>query len=391
MPLTAAEAEGIARAGAAALQQGDPGRARAQFERLVAQGAVNSQILLLLAHCCRRLEDREAEEDALDRLLASEPRSIRALIMKGDCRADASDRRLAVDFYKSAIAAAADLNLPADLATELQRAEAAVEAADRDYNAHIETMLDTSGLPKEARSERFQQSLEILAGEKQIFLQQPTAYYLPGLPQIQFFDRSLFPWLAEVEAAFDDIRTEMRDVMGSSGALKPFIRSSSNRPSENSHGLMDNLDWSAFHLWDQGQPLADNIARCPRTAAALQGLPVPHLANVAPSIFFSVLRAGARIPPHHGMMNTRLVCHLPVTVPPECRLRVGNEVREWEEGRALIFDDSIEHEAWNHSDRDRVVLIFEIWRPELSEAERRAVTALFDARDSYGASITAKS
>jgi aspartyl/asparaginyl beta-hydroxylase (cupin superfamily) len=77
------------------------------------------------------------------------------------------------------------------------------------------------------------------------------------------------------------------------------------------------------------------------------------------------------------MYNCRLICHLPLIVPPDCRFRVGNEVREWEEGKLLIFDDTIEHEAWNESDEDRIVLIFDIWRPELTEQERFELTALF--------------
>ena len=88
---------------------------------------------------------------------------------------------------------------------------------------------------------------------------------------------------------------------------------------------------------------------------------------------------GARIQAHNGMINTRLICHLPLIVPPGCGFRVGNETREWEVGKLLIFDDTIEHEAWNDSGEDRVVLIFDVWRPELSMDERRAVTAIFEA------------
>ena len=98
---------------------------------------------------------------------------------------------------------------------------------------------------------------------------------------------------------------------------------------------------------------------------------------------FSVLRPGTRIPPHHGMINTRLICHLPLVVPPGCGLRVGNETRMVEAGRMMIFDDSIEHEAWNESDSTRAILLFEIWRPELDEAERRALTALYEAIGLY--------
>ena len=61
--------------------------------------------------------------------------------------------------------------------------------------------------------------------------------------------------------------------------------------------------------------------------------------------FFPRLEPGAHIPPHSGILNCRLICHLPLIVPPGCWLRVGNETREWEEGKLMIFDDSMEHEA----------------------------------------------
>jgi len=76
-----------------------------------------------------------------------------------------------------------------------------------------------------------------------------------------------------------------------------------------------------------------------------------------------------------------LICHLPLIVPPNCGLRVGNETRTWREGEVLVFDDTIEHEAWNQSAAARVVMIFEIWRPELSEEERTLVAGLMQAID----------
>jgi len=94
---------------------------------------------------------------------------------------------------------------------------------------------------------------------------------------------------------------------------------------------------------------------------------------------FSLLKPGTRIPAHNGTHNTRLICHLPLIVPPGCFFRVGNETRQWEVGKLIIFDDTIEHEAWNDSAEERVVLIFEVWRPELSAQEQSEVTALFAA------------
>ena len=83
-------------------------------------------------------------------------------------------------------------------------------------------------------------------------------------------------------------------------------------------------------------------------------------------------------------MNTRLICHLPLVVPDKCSFRVGNDTRVPVEGNAWLFDDTIEHEAWNGSDRTRVILLFEIWRPELTAAERAMVSAMFEAIDAYG-------
>ena len=109
------------------------------------------------------------------------------------------------------------------------------------------------------------------------------------------------------------------------------------------------------------------------------------VAGRTPSALFSKLAPGADIAPHHGVINTRLICHLPLIVPQDCgSLRVGNYAREWREGEALIFDDSIEHEAWNDSPLPRVVLLFDLWRPELDEEERRWVTETLLAADAYG-------
>jgi aspartate beta-hydroxylase len=97
-----------------------------------------------------------------------------------------------------------------------------------------------------------------------------------------------------------------------------------------------------------------------------------------------MLKAGAHIGAHTGMFNTRLVCHLPLIVPAGCRFRVGNEVREWQEGKLLIFDDTIEHEAWNDSDQLRAVLILDVWNPHITVPERELVNAFYAAADATG-------
>jgi aspartate beta-hydroxylase len=89
-----------------------------------------------------------------------------------------------------------------------------------------------------------------------------------------------------------------------------------------------------------------------------------------------VLQPRTTIPPHTGSTNARITVHLPLVVPPGCRFRVGGETREWREGEAWAFDDTIEHEAWNDSDSPRAILILDVWNPLLSEAERAVVRAI---------------
>jgi Tfp pilus assembly protein PilF len=387
MPMTAAEAEQTLRAGAGALQQGRLAEARAAFDQVAESGLANAQVWLLLAHTCRRQQDPDAEERALDRLLALDSNSLRGLLMKGDRRAAAGDDRAATSFYKRALAVAGALReVPADLQGELKRVGDWLAGADRRYREHLEADLARRGLGPGARSRRFQQSLDIMFGEKQPYFQQPTSYFFPELPQIQFYERERFEWAGALEAETDAMRDELAALLREEQALfRPYLVGSAERPRTDFHGLLDNPEWSSLYLWENGRPVEDNVRRCPRTFAALQKVPLAHIGVRAPVVMFSWLKPGARIPPHTGAMNARLICHLPLLVPGNGALRVGNEVREWEPGRLLIFDDTIEHEAWNDSAEDRVVLIFDIWRPELSEEEREAVAAMFAAVDSYGA------
>jgi aspartyl/asparaginyl beta-hydroxylase (cupin superfamily) len=102
----------------------------------------------------------------------------------------------------------------------------------------------------------------------------------------------------------------------------------------------------------------------------------PDIPGAGPTAMFSLLAPGKTIPPHSGVNNTRLLCHLPLIVPPGCWFRVGAETRPWQEGEGFVFDDTIEHEAANPSDRLRVVMIFDLWHPDLSETEKRAIAAM---------------
>ena len=201
---------------------------------------------------------------------------------------------------------------------------------------------------------------------------------------MEFFARDDFPWLDAIEMATAEIRAELTAVLISDRAgLEPYIAYPEGVPLDQWQELNRSRRWSAYFLWNQGVAELAHLARCPRTAAALQAAPRCEVAGHAPTAFFSILDAGTHIPPHTGVTNTRLTVHLPLIVPLECGFRVGSETREWIPGKAWVFDDTIEHEAWNRSDSPRAVLIFDIWNPFLSEAERDFVRAATEAYSAY--------
>jgi aspartyl/asparaginyl beta-hydroxylase (cupin superfamily) len=371
-----------------ALQQGDAKRARELFERATSAGLADKSVWLGLAYACRQLGDRAAKMSAVERVLATDPVNVQALILKGDDFAEAGDSRAAVSFYKAAVKRISPQDrIPAPLQADVARARKACEDHARRYEAYLQASLAEHGFDPARSSARFAHSVDLTLGKKQIYYQQPQHYYFPELPQIQFYDWTAFAWIDGVEAAASDIRRELVGVLEGPNAFSPYVESYSNRPNIDASGMIGNPDWTAFFLWKNGEEVTENARRCPRTLEALKEVPLCRIKGRTPSILFSALRPGARIPPHTGMINTRLICHLPLIVPGNCTLRVGNDTREWIKGKLWAFDDTIEHEAWNRSDRLRVVLIFDIWRPELSAEERGLVAAMIEAVDAYDTRI----
>ena len=315
-----------------------------------------------------------ATELELNRLLEAEPGSVEWNIRKADWRASARDDEVACYFYRRALHLA-DEETPRE---EVQRAELALAQAAGRVRARREARLTGRGLAQQQWSPRLWSSLEHCA-DRPHSIQDPTHHHYPELPEIEFYDPRQFDWVLTVEAATAAIREELVALLaqGTDG-LRPFTPSDLGLPMGVSKALPNSQDWSVITLCEQGWLTPANVERCPTTwQTLLEHAPVPRVAGWGPNLIFSMLKAGAHIGAHTGMYNSRLICHLPLIVPPGCRFRVGKEVREWEEGKLLIFDDSIEHEAWNDSDKDRVVLIFDIWRPELTEQERFELTALF--------------
>jgi aspartate beta-hydroxylase len=232
---------------------------------------------------------------------------------------------------------------------------------------------------------RVEQCLAIYLDEQPANLpdprQRPKFLYFPGVPSQAYYGSERFPWQAELEAATEVIREELLSVLAENRPLLPFLGEQSADELKGhlrSSGVQP-AAWDAYFFYRHGDRFDEHHLQCPRTSAVLERIPLVRIRDHAPETLFSVLRPGTHILPHRGVTNTRLVTHLPLIVPPDCAIKVGGELHEWKEGRCVTFDDTFEHEAWNRSDRTRVVVILDSWNPDLTEVERLAVTDLVEA------------
>ena len=373
--------------GLAALRSGNAAQAQTLFQQITNGGTADTSTWLALAFARVNLGDTPGTLEAVDKSLTLDPRNVRALLFKADHLDRAGQTDAAVSFYQGALKVADGMQqVPPDVQQGLQRAQQVSEKRSREYEHHLMGALQEKGYTHEENS-RFAEALDIAFGKKSVFYQQPTRFYYPGLPQQSFFPREQFPWIPALEAATDAIRGELLELLQDEGNFGPYLEHDGTVPQLNDGSNLGSSDWSAFYLWRDGEVVTENASRCPVTMAALEAAPMPMVPGQTPTVLFSKLAPGAAIPPHHGVLNTRLICHLPIIVPTDCgSLRVGNYQRAWREGEAIVFDDSMEHEAWNHSELPRVVLLLDIWRPELSQEERSRLTEMLQIVSAYGAS-----
>ena len=360
------------------LSRGVADQAQALFERATIADSGHPALWSNLAAAYKALGRRAEEADALDKALQLDPRHVPSMLQRGAYLEETGDVCNAARVYANLLSF-----LPADVAAQ-PTLRAAVEHARRVVDADLATLMSKLEQPLAGiraahggkSQRRVERCLDTLMGKRSTYVSKPTWMYMPELPAIDFFEREDLPWLDGFEAATDEIRREFLRVLATDReGLQPYLDFSNDLPLDQFRELNRSRRWSAYYLWNQGKSVPAHIARCPVSARVLETAPRCHINLRAPNAFYSVLDANTRIPAHTGVTNTRCTVHLPLVVPPGCGFRVGSTTREWVPGKAWVFDDTIEHEAWNESDTPRGILLFDIWNPLLTAAERDMIQA----------------
>ena len=361
-----------------AMARGDVRQAASLLE-LAAQRGRDSSTLLRLATIRRSVGDLPGAVQAAAAAVELAPRNFVMSLLLGSLREATGAVHAAERAYRMACRVAPlDLSFQPAIARQLERARASVEAAGhwRKRLFDWQPRSDFSLSPEEDRRLRGFRS-NILENLESGPLT-PPMFLLPGIRSAKYFDASSFDGIGALEASTDDIRDEFL-------AIADGLDFNAAPSSSGNHVMGSRASstgkWSMIPLIRNGIVVEEYASRCPLTMALAGGLDQPKLGYISPSLYFSVLEPGSRIAPHSGITNARVIAHLPLVVPDRCGFRVGGETREWEVGRAMVFDDMTTHEAWNNSGETRVVLIADLWRPELSASERCGIEELMNCSD----------
>ncbi len=271
------------------LARGAPDQAQALFTRATTADPRHPTLWANLASSFKQLGRRPEEINAIEKALALEPRHVSALLQKGAYLEDMGDPRNAARTYQNVLdCVPPGAEVPPNIKDALAHAKSTVDA-DRAALALAleEPLAQIRERHGGARQHRVDQCLDTLMGKRRTYHSQPTWMYFPELPAIEFFDRSYFPWLDALEAASAEIRSELlRVLVADREGLQPYIDFREGLPIDQFRELNRSRRWSAYFLWNQSEPVAGHIARCPVTSRTLEAIPRCRVARRAPTAFF---------------------------------------------------------------------------------------------------------
>lgn len=231
----------------------------------------------------------------------------------------------------------------------------------------VKTVRDANETYGAGELERINYAVRVLRGEAERMrsphpLQDP-GLYLPGLSAEPWHDPRTIEQAVTIESSYETIKSELAEVLRHGrGFEKPRLTEAY---------ILGAGSWDQFWIRDGFKKFEENWALCPETKKLADSLP-----RIGEACSFSALTPGSHIKPHCGVANFRLTIHLGLIIPEGCELSVNGESRGWEEGRCLVFDDSFTHEARNDGDSTRIVLIADIWHPDLTDAEVHVLDTL---------------
>jgi aspartyl/asparaginyl beta-hydroxylase (cupin superfamily) len=228
----------------------------------------------------------------------------------------------------------------------------------RAYTRLSDLMSEARARYKPSELQRVEDAFLMASGQKDSVLSpdllQRPSFYFPGLTAKPWHNPNDFESVAMLEASYEVIKHELLNLLNKRVGFQPYLEKH----------IVASGEWNAFYIRSSGMVFEENQASCPETAKVITSLP-----RIGEMAMFSALNPGAHIKAHCGRWNLRLTIHLGLIVPENCEFRVASEIRSWQEGKCLIFDDSFEHEVWNKSDRTRFCLLVDIWHPDLSPIE----------------------
>lgn len=381
------------------LKRGELENAKRQFTDLVTAGSKDPQDQFGLAMVYYNQREWEACADHLGSACQLQPGFVHAWLYLGVVEEQRGKIRAASSAYLRAdrlMSGSDPSTIPAEVRALLGRGSRllgdelfAVISSDlaeviRDYSPQA--------------IQRIIHAAEMFCGKRQIRYAHPRLrpglFYVPDLQPRPFFSRDDFDWVNDVEASTGVIREELMVGLQTMQGFEPYVQyAADSREAQVWSSLNNSMSWSTLHIARHGKLLEDSCARFPKTFGLINAIPDLHdVPGYGPEIMFSILHPKTKIPAHRGSVNGRLVAHLPLIVPSNCGyLRVEEQKHEWEEGKLLIFDDTFDHEAINESENLRVVLIFDLWNPQLTIPERLAFQKVLNAAARFEADLNKES